>query len=312
MAIQSTFYDTSPGVPASLVTEVKWAKAHPHVGSSEYGVDAPGDFQVTAHPSTPFTVNVSPGKAWGHGVLDESSAIVPVTCDTPAAGTTRWDLIVIRRDWTAAPGVPSAVTKVNGGTTKAIPAARNNTPGTLDDQPLFLVQWVAGQTQPNKIVDVRVWAGNGGMFAKDELVRSYLTRIGSSVKLNGETWSLDLLGNDLPGWVNEDGSGPWVKLTLKGGWANNGSSFARVRTVGRGAFLHVSADVRYTVSATIFEGWIIADLPAGLRPIEQTYVPGTTNSYTSGTFYGISSTGITVGPAPVGVTCQLNGLAALK
>ena len=46
MAITSTYYDTSAGVPASLVTETDWAQSHPSVGSSEYGVVTAADFKV--------------------------------------------------------------------------------------------------------------------------------------------------------------------------------------------------------------------------------------------------------------------------
>lgn len=201
MSILSTFYDSSAGTPASLVTEVKWAKAHPHIGSSEYGVDGVADFKVTAHPSTPYAVNVAAGKAWGHGVLDESDGVVTVVCDAPAVGVTRWDLISIRRDWTPLAGGPTSVTKVAGGSSKEIPAARENTPGTLDDQPLYLVKWVGGQTQPVELVDLRCWAGNGGVFAKDDLVRTYLNRVGTEVNINGASWIRRLGANDIPEWV---------------------------------------------------------------------------------------------------------------
>lgn len=309
MAIASTFYDTSAATPASLITEVKWAKAHPHIGSSTYGVDAATDFKVTAHPSTPYAVNVAVGKAWGYGILDESDAVETVTCPTPAAGTTRWDLICLRRNWGPLAGGPTIVTSVQGGTVKAIPAGRQNTPGSLDDQPLALVQWTAGQTQPTQIVDLRCWAGNGGMFARDELALSYLAKLGASIKIGDNHWSYDVLANDIPGWVNEDGSTPWAPLTLAAGFVSNG--IALVRTVGRGGFVHVAADVRYT-GASLTEGKIIAPLPGGQTPVTTCMIPGTTNTYRSGTVYTVSPNGIAVGPFPVGLVCQLNGIAPLK
>jgi hypothetical protein len=211
MAINSVFYD-------GVVTEVGWAKAHPHIGSSEYGVHGPGDFKVTAHPSTPFAVNVAPGNAWGYGVYDESGSIATVTCDAPAAGTTRWDLIAIRRNWQPAAGGPSAIIKVNGATTKAIPAGRENNPGVLDDQPLYLVQWTAGQTQPTALVDLRCWASNGGVFAKDDLVRTYLSAVGTRVKIGSTTWSMALGVNDIMGWVKE--TVPGAKVYTASGWVN--------------------------------------------------------------------------------------------
>jgi hypothetical protein len=200
VAIQSTFYDTSATEPASLVTEIKWAKAHPYIGASTYGVAEAGDFKVTAHPSLPSTVNVALGKAWGHGVLDESDAIATVTCSVPAAGTTRWDLICLRRNWTPSAGGPTTVTSVEGGVAKQIPTGRNNDPGTLDDQPLALVQWTAGQTQPTKIVDLRCWAGNGGMTAVDDLALTYLDIPGAAVTINGSIWNRTVGLNGTVAW----------------------------------------------------------------------------------------------------------------
>lgn len=310
MTILSTFYDTNAGTPASLVTEVKWAKAHPQIGSATYGVDGANDFKVTAHPSTPSAVNVAPGKAWGQGVFDESDTTETVVCDVPAAGTSRWDLICIRRNWGPLAGGPTTVTNVEGGTVKAIPAGRFNNPGSMDDQPLALVQWTAGQTQPTQIVDLRCWARNGGVIAKDELALTYLANLGASVKIGTERWSYGLLANDIPGWVNEAGSGPWVALTPLPGWVSNG--ILRARTVGGGAFLHVQADVRYANGPAMYEGWIFAQFPAGMRPVEGTFIPGTTNGYRSGTFYVVSGAGISLGPFPVGTICQCNGLAPLK
>jgi hypothetical protein len=209
MAITSVFYD-------GVVTEVGWAKAHPHIGSSEYGVHGPGDFKVTAHPSTPFAVNVAPGNAWGYGVYDESDSIVTVTCDAPSAGTTRWDLIAVRRNWQPAAGGPTVIVKVNGDTTMEIPSGRENSPGILDDQPIYLVQWTAGQTQPTTLVDLRCWASNGGVFAKDDLVRTYLSNVGTRITIGSTIWSMALGANDIMGWVKE--SAPAAKTYAATDW----------------------------------------------------------------------------------------------
>jgi hypothetical protein len=199
VAITSTFYDTSAGTPASLVDEVKWAKSHPHIGSSIYGVADIPDFKVTAHPTTPMTVNVAAGAAWGHGVFDVSDAVVTVTCDPPGSGT-RWDLICLRRDWTPAVGGPTSVTSVEGGSTRTIPAARENVPGTLDDHPLALVEWTYGSTLPTTIVDLRVWGGDGGLFACDPLVLTFLTRMGTLVNVAGTNWQRIVGAGELAEW----------------------------------------------------------------------------------------------------------------
>jgi hypothetical protein len=201
MTITSVYYDTDAGTPASLVTEVKWAKSHPHIGSSIYGVDGIGDFQVTAHASTPLAVNVAAGKAWGWGIFDESDATVTLVCDPPPAGSTRWDLICLRRDWTADVGGPTTVAVVQGGTSRVVPAGREDTPGTIDDQPLALVQWTSGSTQPTSIVDLRIWGGDGGLYAKDPLVRTFLSRIGTEVNVAGILWQQTIGAGDIPWWT---------------------------------------------------------------------------------------------------------------
>lgn len=221
MTIESTYYDTQPGTG---VTEVEWSKSHPDVGSSEYGVVGAGDFKLTAHPTTPYAVNLAPGQAWGQGVYDESDATVTVTSPTPAAGTTRWDLICARRDWQPVAGGPTSFVSVQGGASKQIPAGRANTPGTLDDQPLWLVEWKAGQNQPNAIVDLRVWAGNGGALAKDLLVREYLKRLGTQVKIGKTTWRYEFGLNDIPEWTSD--ATDVKNISLAGGYAALGAGYS--------------------------------------------------------------------------------------
>lgn len=194
MTITSAGYD-------GTVDEVQWASLIPSAGSSEYGVLGPSDFNVTAHPTTAYAVNVATGKAWGQGVMDVSDSVVPVQCDAPATGVVRWDLICVRRDWRPLLGGPTTITKVNGGTTADIPAGRNNTPGTVDDQPLFLVQWTGGQTQPTAFIDLRCWAGNGGVTARNDKVRNYLTRAGTQVEILGALWQRRVTANGDLEWV---------------------------------------------------------------------------------------------------------------
>jgi hypothetical protein len=108
----------------------------------------------------------------------------------------------MHRDWTP-PGGSTTGGKITGTTTKQIPP-RSNTAGVTDDQPLALVQWTAGQTQPTAIVDLRCWAGNGGMVAKDELAYTYLTRVGAQVTINGSEWKCLLGDNDAVQWTKVD------------------------------------------------------------------------------------------------------------
>jgi hypothetical protein len=109
-------------------------------------------------------------------------------------------MICVRRDWTPAVGGPTTVTKVEGGTSRLLPAGRENTPGTLDDQPLALVLWTHGSSQPTTIVDLRVWPGDGGLYALDDLARSYMNRLGTVINVAGTIWQYTVSTAGLAEW----------------------------------------------------------------------------------------------------------------
>jgi hypothetical protein len=194
MALTSVFYD-------GYVTETDRAKNRG--GVPDYGVYGPDDFKVTAHPSIPYAVLVKAGRAHGHGVTDTAQIDQVVQCATIAAPASniRWDLIVVRRNWQPALGGPSTLEAIQAGTTAAIPAGRKVGPGVEDDQPIFLVKWQGGTSAPVEFIDLRVHAANGGLFAQSDLVRTYLTGVGTTVNINGALWSLQLDGQAQPGWV---------------------------------------------------------------------------------------------------------------
>lgn len=192
----SNGYDTSTTNP---YTEVAWADAHPLIGSARYGVRSAPDWAVTVVANADRTISIAPGFGYGSGVTDKTTENETIQLDTIGSGS-RWDLIVARRDWTPTAGETKFM-KINGGSTKAIPGGRLMTPGGIDDQPLALVQVTAGQTQPTAIVDLRCWANNGGMVAKDELVKSYLNQVGTHVYINGAEWRYIVGANDVPEWV---------------------------------------------------------------------------------------------------------------
>ena len=195
MAFTSIGYD-------GTVNERQWAELVPNAGASTYGVKGAGDLKVTAVPGQPLMVSAAAGTAWGHGVIDTEVANTTITCDSITSGV-RWDLIAVRRDWQPLAGGPTALVKVTGSADQAIPGspARKITPGVQDDQPIALVQWTAGQTQPTKIIDLRCWAGNGGMIANDVLALTYLNKPGASVTIAGVEWNCVVGDNDTVAWV---------------------------------------------------------------------------------------------------------------
>jgi hypothetical protein len=202
MAVEffSNGYDTTETNP---YTEVPWADAHPSIGSARYGVRSPADWKVTAVSGADRTVSIAAGRGFGHGVTDKTVANETIQLDTVTSGS-RWDLVACRRDWTPTGGTSQFV-KVNGGSTPVIPGGRLVGPGNIDDQPLFLVQVTAGQTQPTGFIDLRIWSGDGGgIYGKDPLILSYLNSTGTRININGVDWIRRPGANDVPEWFAPD------------------------------------------------------------------------------------------------------------
>ena len=192
MALTSVYYD-------GPVTESDRAKNR--TGAPDYGVYGPNDFKVTAHPSIPYAVLVKAGKAHGYGVTDIAEEDQVVQCASITSGV-RWDLIVVRRNWQPALGGPSTLAVIQVGASAVIPGPpiRKVGPGVEDDQPVFLVKWQGGISAPVDFIDLRVWAGNDGLFAKSDLVRTYMDEVGTDININGVIWHCQLGTNDDVEW----------------------------------------------------------------------------------------------------------------
>ena len=214
MAIISVGYD-------GAVSESQWSDMIKKVGSAEYGVVGQNDWKITPVTGADRTISIAPGKGWGHGVFDENTAPVQIQLDPVVSGT-RYDLIVMRRDWTAAGG-SSTFVKVNGTSEVKIPIGRTKGPGVIDEQPIALIQVNAGQTAPGAIRDLRVWAGNGGMVMWHDLCLGYLESIGTQIMDcgNGKKYQRVLGADGNPLWTTavEDGYIPLSGFgaTLAGG-----------------------------------------------------------------------------------------------
>jgi hypothetical protein len=304
-------YDTTTGNP---YTEIAWADAHPLIGSGTYGVRSGGDWAVTAVPNADRTVSIAPGFGWGSGVTDSTVANETIQLDTVTSGS-RWDLIVARRDWTPTAGETKFM-KINGGSTRAIPGGRLMTPGGIDDQPLALVQVTAGQTQPTAIVDLRCWANNGGMVAKDELVKGYLNKLGTELYIGGTEWRYVPGANDVPEWVATGSVTTYApvgnsKFTVAGG----------IYTTLEGSKRRVTVDIMMTridSSVAIEQEWnlIATVLPTGAQGSSIVkYIPvtvvGTGNNGTALLAFnpvsgGVSLRGITPFTLQVGSVIGIN------
>jgi hypothetical protein len=260
VAIVSVGYD-------GTVDEGNWGDISTEAGKL-YGVVGAGDWKVTA-ASNPGQVNIAPGSGWGQGVFDKSDAIVTITQGSLPTSGSRWDMVVAHRDWTP----PSGVTDFRilaGSATKQLPP-RDNNRGVVDDQPIALLQWTAGQSAPTQIVDLRCWGGNGGLFAKDELALSYIGDIGARVKIGRSVWSRETDSNGSPTWVNEDGAEPWANIIAADNWSQ---AIGRCRKIARGAILQIDLETKYTGKLSTKDGWFIGKLPAGYKPANPQIVTG--------------------------------------
>jgi hypothetical protein len=204
MAITSIGYD-------GTVTESDWAQLIPLAGSSHYGVAETTDWRVTASTTLDRGVKVGVGQGWGHGVLDTNTTTITLQGEAVGSGS-RWDMVVARRDWGGTGGVTSFVL-IKGTATKALPA-RNVDPGNIDDQPLALVQFTAGSTAPTTIVDLRCYARNGGVVARDALALGYLQHAGAKVMIGNVLWSRDLDANGSPVWNTDMRASGKVEVSI--------------------------------------------------------------------------------------------------
>lgn len=145
MAINSYGY---PGT----INSVQWSKISGELGAA-YSVADYGDLAGSVVVGPDRTISIAPGTAFGRGVMDVVTAPVQVQLDTVSTGS-RWDTIVLRRNWTTN---ASTIVKINGGGTPGVAGGRLSGPGVQDDQPLMLVQIVAGSTTPGLTLDLRTW-----------------------------------------------------------------------------------------------------------------------------------------------------------
>jgi len=215
MAITSVGY----GGEDHKIDEPMWAKIARTLGA-EYGVMGsaspsgdPEAGRVTAVAGQTRTIRIAPGTFYGHGVFDTLDAAETMQLPAVSGSPSRWDVIYVRRTWTGSGGSTTIVRAPATGTGNL--PARNNNPGTVDDQPIALVQLVAGQTLPAQVIDLRVWQSNGGVTAVSDKVLQYLTAPGTTVQIGQHLYSRR---------INSNGSVQWDKTPLifvaPGRWQN--------------------------------------------------------------------------------------------
>lgn len=216
--------DQHIGYPGS-VGATQLANWMPNVAAAQYSVDGPLDAKVTTNAIGDRGVTVRSGTVIGDGILDVFESNTNLNFSSVASGD-RWDMIVLRRTWSSTIGASTSIyTIIPGSANKALPA-RNNNKGVLSDQPIALCRVKSGSTAVQEVIDLRVWAHNGGAFALDELVKSYLDQPGTHLTIGTKSWvrTVTVSGstNDAA-WVETSGT-EGVTLFGRGSQAPNNSS----------------------------------------------------------------------------------------
>ena len=253
---------------AGTITDDNWRRMATATVGALYGVDDFASWKVTAGVGD-RALQVATGGAFGIGVRDVSDDPVTVTSGTVSSGS-RWDLVVARRNWGTK---VTTIVVIPGSATKALPA-RNTGFGAVNDQPLALARFAAGQTAVQEIIDLRCIPGDGGMVAFDDLALQYLDRVGTSVWINGTLWQRALSSIGSPVWtptvMSDTG---WTDVTYGPGWGLHTTDLKlRVRAVGahvelRGAAKRTGNDASVSLIGTIPPAFF----PTSMTPLGATY-----------------------------------------
>jgi hypothetical protein len=255
---------------AGPVDTADWYYLNSVAAGTTYGVEAVSNAAVSIKTGTDRTVSISPGNLWGRGVFTKSTAVESVTLPAAPASGSRWDMIVLRRDWAAK---ASTFTYVKGSTQKVLPTRTTNA-GVLDEQPLALVRIEAGKSDVQEVVDLRCYASMGGATARDELALGYLARTGARVIVGSQEYQYW----DTIGWSKKYNSldTGWVNGTFVSGWGSYSGSVAYIQcrkaALGQGYMVEVRARFSRTGStiAAASSGNIsnvqFGRLPTGFSP----------------------------------------------
>lgn len=275
MAISSVGY-------AGTVGDAQWAEMVPRAGGVFYSVEDYASFRVTAAAGT-RTIQVAAGKAAGAGIYDQSNAVETRALGSVPSGV-RYDLVVLRRTWATK---LSEIVVIPGGSAAALPG-RNTTPGTVDDQPLALVRVAAGSTTIQEVIDLRVAIHNGGAVAFNELVRSFLTQLGTEILINDVIWTRTVNSAGVPLWKGDDRTDTgWVAVSKGSKWLAVTGYPLQIRRVGK--LVEIRGAVKHATGAAITG---LCAIPVGFRPKGSVPLGAT---HTSSAYIGdmfVSSTGV--------------------
>jgi hypothetical protein len=280
---------SSAGYPGTFTAPPsRWAMMQQGLGV-RYWVRSAASLLATPLQAGTRQLSLAPGDFGGHGVVDSSTG---ETVQLPVVATgTRYFLIVARRTWGAANATTIEV--IDAGTTITALPARNANPGTIDDQPLWLVPMSAGSSVPGTPIDLRLIGTDKGVFqANSDLVRQYANFEGIEIVIGTTRWRRGSGSSGSAEWVGY-GLGPNDKQVLPvltgaqvigapaaGSWTWTATTptTLRTRAVRQGNRVDVWLQMRLALGGTAiiptqagnFPDEAIGKLAASIRPATET------------------------------------------
>jgi hypothetical protein len=207
------------------ITADAWAKMQQGL-AVDYSTATTSAAKVTTNTSG---AQVAAGTLGGWGVLDIFATSTQVTLTAPGSGQAWW-MICARRNWTTKATTFVAITA--GTARPSTLPTRQMLPGELDEQPLALVGWTSGQSQPNSVVDLRAVGMAGQQLIFDSQAMQYLTRPGRQVSLNAVDWSCVWSGGILQ-WIQSGAAAvPACKGTITTSRGVSAGTWERITGLG--------------------------------------------------------------------------------
>lgn len=200
---------TSIGYAGTIdeVNEAEWSRisvlgAEYSVGRGTDDAATVSDCKVSAVTGVDRTARVPAGALWGKGILDDNDANIDIPLAAVGAPGSRWDTIVARRNRTTQ---ATTIIALQGTAARAISANRlvgwtESGSGPVDDQPLALARLDYNSTAIGELVDLRCWAGAGGLQVAKPEGLAYLTGPGSRVWVEGVEWVREVAANGTVSW----------------------------------------------------------------------------------------------------------------
>ncbi|MER2134193.1 MAG: hypothetical protein ABS910_05870, partial [Arthrobacter sp.] len=198
MAIEpSTYGFPYASIDAAALPE--WVKT----ARARFSVSGVDDWKVAPLGSLDRGIRVEVGTGHGDGVTVTTHEYETMSLPYPDVAS-RWYLIARRRNWSG--NGTATLVALPAGTTPSLPpvgnsaSQRSDAPGIESDQPIALVRVTQKDRTVQEIIDLRTWAGPGGVEAAHELALTYLAEPGAAVKIGRTEHRYELQANGVWGW----------------------------------------------------------------------------------------------------------------